>query len=67
MDRQVIIDKVTSSLHLMDGAAVSPETARRLVQMALEAWREEADHEQRVREERSLDNGYAERLGSHGR
>lgn len=64
---QVIIDNVTSRLRAMDGSALAPETARALVEMALAAMREEMAHDERLRGERSLDNGYIDRLGSGGR
>ncbi|MFZ5510299.1 MAG: hypothetical protein ACOZCP_09605 [Pseudomonadota bacterium] len=64
---QVIIDTVTSRLRAMDGSALSPETKRDLVEAALAAMRAELAHEQQVRRERSLDNGYLDRLGSEGR
>lgn len=64
---QVIIDNVTSRIRAMDGSALAPETARALVEMALAAMREELAHDRQVRSERSLDNGYLDRLGSGGR
>ena len=64
---QVIIENVISRLRAMDCCALAPETARALVEMALAAMREELAHEKRVHQERSLDNGYLDRLGSAGR
>lgn len=64
---QVIIDNVTSRLRAMDGSALAPETTRAIVEMALVAFRAEMAHDQQVRHERSLDNGYIDRLGSEGR
>jgi hypothetical protein len=64
---QVIIDNVTSRLRAIDGSALAPETARALVAMALAALREELAHDAQLQRERSLDNGYIDRLGSGGR
>ena len=64
---QVIIDQVTSRLRAMDSSALAPQTARAIVEMALAAWRAEASHDDQVRSERSLDNGYLDRRGSQGR
>lgn len=64
---QVIIDNVTSRLRAIDGSALAPETARALVSMALAALREELAHDAQLQRERSLDNGYIDRLGSGGR
>mgnify|MGYP003583907661 CR=1 FL=1 len=64
---QVIIENVTSHLRAMDSSALAPETLRAIVEMAVAAMREELAHDDRVRGERSLDNGYLDRLGSEGR
>lgn len=64
---QVIIDNVTSRIRAMDSSALAPETTRAIVEMALAAWREECAHDEQVGRERSLDNGYLDRLGSEGR
>lgn len=61
---KVIIDNVVGRLHAVDGSALGPETTRSLVEAALAAMREEREHEERVRDERSLDNGYLDRRGS---
>lgn len=64
---QVIIDNVTSRLRVMDSSALPPETSRSLIEAALAAMREELAHGEQVKRERSLDNGYLDRLGRDGR
>jgi hypothetical protein len=50
---QVIIDQVISNIRAFD-SDLAPETVQRIVAAVLEAVRAEADHENRVAEENSL-------------
>jgi len=60
---QVIIDEVVSRVRAIDGAsALAPETMRSIVDAVMAALREEMAHDRRICEERSLDNGYLERI-----
>ena len=64
---QVIIDEVVSRVRAIDGrSALAPETMRAIVEMVLAAVREEAAHEERVRCERSVNNGYLDRSRKEG-
>lgn len=65
---QVIIDEVISRVRAIDGrSALAPETTRAIVEMVLAAVREEMAHDERVRNERALDNGYLDTLSREGR
>lgn len=54
---QVIINELVSKIKLLDGGSMlSPETLNRIVAAVMEAVREEQDHQQRVKDEHSLEN-----------
>lgn len=57
---QVIIDRVVSNVRVIDG--IAPETVRSIVAAILPAVREMLDHDKQVRMEKSLVNGYVDRL-----
>ena len=60
---QVIIDEVVSRVRAIDGAsALAPETMRDIVEAVMTALRAEMAHDEQICEERSLDNGYLERI-----
>jgi hypothetical protein len=64
---QVIIDEVVSRVRAIDGrSALGPETTRALVEMVLAAVKEEMAHDQRVRDERNVHNGYLDRTSPQG-
>lgn len=60
MTTQIIIDKVVSNIRAVDG--ISPETVRNIAALILPAVREMLDHERQVRMEKSVANGYVDRL-----
>ena len=65
---QVIIDEVVSRVRAVDGrSALAPETLRSIVDAVLAAVRAEAAHNAQVSNERSLDNGYLDRIERGGR
>jgi len=64
---QVIIDEVVSRVRAIDGrSALGPETTRALVEMVLAALREEMAHDERIRTERAVNNGYFDTAGRQG-
>ena len=64
---QVIIDEVVSRVRAIDGTtALSPDTVRALIDAVLPAVRAMLDHDKRVKNEGSLDNGYANRMDRGG-
>jgi hypothetical protein len=63
MATQVMISEMVNRVRAIDGnAAVAPETVRALAEVILPLVREMLDHEQRVRNEGSLRNGYVDRI-----
>lgn len=64
---QVIIDEVVSRVRAVDGrSALGPETTRALVEMVLAALRQEVAHDERVRNERAVNNGYLDQARQPG-
>lgn len=64
---QVIIDEVISRVRAIDGrSALAPETMRAIVEAVLAAVKAEMAHDERVRHERAVDNGYLDRAGRDG-
>jgi len=57
---QVIIDRIVSNIRAIDGLA--PETVRAISAAILPAVREMLDHEKQMRMEKSVTNGYVDRL-----
>jgi hypothetical protein len=63
MDTQVKVNQVVSNLRAFDSnAAIAPETIRTIADAVLPFVREMLDHDQRVRNETSLHNGYVDRM-----
>jgi hypothetical protein len=64
---QVIIDEVVSRVRAIDGrSALGPETTRALVELVLAAVKQEVAHDERVRNERAVNNGYLDSSGQPG-
>ena len=60
---RVSVGTMTSRINTFDGnAATAPETVRALAAAVLPLVREMLEHEQRVRKEGSLHNGYVDRI-----
>lgn len=56
----VIIDRVVGRIRTIDG--ITPETLRAIVAAVLPAVREMLDHDRRVAMEKSVANGYLDRI-----
>jgi hypothetical protein len=64
---QVIIDEVVSTVRAIDGrSALGPETTRAIVEMVLAAIKAEMSHDERVRNERNVNNGYLDNVRRQG-
>lgn len=57
---QIIIDKIVNHIRAVDG--IAPETVRSIAAALLPAVREMLDHDRQVRMEKSVANGYVDRL-----
>jgi len=57
---EVIIDKIVSKVRAIDG--ISPETVRAIVAALLPAVHEMFDHDKQVAMEKSVANGYVDRI-----
>jgi hypothetical protein len=63
MDTQVKVNQVVNNFRAFDSnAAIAPETIRTIADAVLPLVREMLDHDQRVRNETSLHNGYVDRM-----
>jgi phage tail-like protein len=63
MNTQVLISQVVNRVRAVDGnAAIAPETVRALAEVILPLVRDMFDHDERVRNEGSLRNGYVDRI-----
>ena len=63
MAAQVMVNQVVNNVRAFDSnAAIAPETIRTIADAVLPLVREMLDHDQRVRNETSLHNGYVDRL-----
>jgi hypothetical protein len=63
MNTQVLISQVVNRVRAVDGnAAIAPETVRTLAEVLLPLVRDMLDHDERVRNEGSLRNGYVDRI-----
>jgi len=63
MAGRILINQVTNRVRAMDSrAAVAPETVQALADVLLPLVREMLEHEQRVRNENSMRNGYVDRI-----
>jgi hypothetical protein len=63
MNTQVLISQVVNRVRAVDGnAAIAPETVRALAEVLLPLVRDMLDHDERVRNEGSLRNGYVDRI-----
>jgi len=57
---EVIVDKIVSKIRAIDG--ISPETVRAIVAALLPAVREMFDHDKQVAMEKSVANGYVDKI-----
>jgi hypothetical protein len=57
---EILIDKVVANIRAMDG--IAPETVRSIVAAVLPAVREMLDHDRQLAMEKSVANGYADKL-----
>jgi hypothetical protein len=57
---EVIVDKIVSKIRAIDG--ISPETVRAIVSALLPAVREMFDHDKQVAMEKSVANGYVDKI-----
>ena len=57
---EVIVDKIVSRIRAIDG--ISPETVRAIVSALLPAVREMFDHDKQVAMEKSVANGYVDKI-----
>jgi hypothetical protein len=67
MNTQVIVGQVVNRVRAVDGAAaIAPETISALAEALLPLVREMLDHDQQVKREGSMRNGYFDRIERGG-